>query len=239
MTRTIRVSIQILPILVLAGLAGAGCSSGDDGNKAAFTATGGSTSIGTGGSNAGAAALTGGSSNTAGTGTGGSSAGAPSGCSAPSFYTDGQCDSTVSKGAACTTEGSVCDKNCGPGNSGFKTETCTGGVIVESSTCTFPASCNFGCFKVPTADSPNCPPAASPPQHNQPCSAGMAMCNLPCNQTTPCEMCGVAAGYLDSSGAAKVGYCVCIPSTSDAGSKWACATFPTAWPCPSGAGCGA
>ncbi len=232
MTRNTRVSIQILPILVLAGFTGAGCSSSDD-NKAAFTTTGGSTSTGTGGSNAGAATTTGGSANTAGTGAGGSGA-APSGCSAPSFYQDTACNNAVKKGDPCTEpEGTVCDKQCGPGNSGFKTETCTGGVYAESSTCSFPASCNFGCFKVPSADAAGCP--TTPPQHNQPCS--IAMCNLPCNQSTPCEMCGVANGYLDSTGAAKVGYCVCIPSTNDAGSKWACATFPSAWPCPSGMGC--
>jgi hypothetical protein len=242
MTRTTRVSIQILPILVAGYFAGVGCSSNADNNAPAYATTGGSISA-TGGSpsNAGTPSTTGGTSSTAGTtASGGSSAGASSACAAPGFFVDGQCGSTtanppvaIAKNVACTdADQQLCDKTCGPGNSGFKTETCTAGVYAESSTCTFPASCQFGCFKVPTADAAGCP--ATPPQHNQPCS--LAICNLPCAQDTPCEMCGVAAGYLDSGGAAKVGYCVCIPAAAGGG-KWACATFPQAWPCPAGLGC--
>jgi hypothetical protein len=49
-------------------------------------------------------------------------------------------------------------------------------------------------------------------------------------------MCGVAHGYLDSSGVAKVGYRVCIPASSGGG-KFACATYPASWPCPAADGC--
>ncbi len=158
---------------------------------------------------------------------------APANCGAPAFFVDGACASTVVKGSDCTEpEGTACDKQCGPGNSGYKTETCTGGVYAESSTCIFPASCNFACFRLPTADAARCP--STPPQHNQPCN--LAICNLPCAQSTPCEMCGVAAGYLDSAGNVKTGYCICIPDTTGGG-KFACASYPAAWPCPGQQGC--
>jgi hypothetical protein len=47
-------------------------------------------------------------------------------------------------------------------------------------------------------------------------------------------MCGVSAGYLDSKGNPKAGYCVCIAGS--AGNKWSCASA-SAWPCPGGQGC--
>jgi hypothetical protein len=39
---------------------------------------------------------------------------------------------------------------------------------------------------------------------------------------------------LDSSGAHKTGYCVCVAGSS--GSKWSCAST-NAWPCPGNTGC--
>jgi hypothetical protein len=177
----------------------------------------------------------------AGAGTGGpTTAGAASTCAAPGFYVDEACGTTaagvlVAKNGVCTdADQQVCDKTCGPGNSGYKTETCTGGVYAESSNCKFPTNCWYACFKVPTADAPGCP--ATPPQRNQPCN--LAICNLPCaeTQTTPCEMCGVAAGYLDSTGAAKVGYCICV-AASGGGGEFACGVIPGTWPCPLGRGC--
>ena len=241
MTRTTRVSIQILPLLVAGLIAGVGCSSGDDNNKPAYTVTGGSPNTGTGGSpSAGTSTSSGGTNSTAGAnGNAGSSAGASGDpCTAPNFYPDPKCAATgtgtdIAKGVACTaTDTQLCDKNCGPGNTGYKTETCTGGVYAEGE-CTFPASCNFSCFQVPQADAAGCP--ATPPQHNQPCT--LAICNLPCAAgSPPCEMCGVAQGYLDTSGTGKTGYCICIPAAAGGG-KFACATTPSAWPCPNGAGC--
>ena len=163
--------------------------------------------------------------------------GAASTCAAPGFFPDPVCGTTaagtsITKGVTCTAaDTQVCDKPCGPGNSGYKTVTCAAGIYMDGS-CNFPADCWYGCFRVPTTDAPGCP--ATPPQHNQPCS--LAICNLPCSQTTPCETCGMTIGYIDSSGNPRVGYCICIPSAAGGG-KWACATYPTAWPCPAGAGC--
>jgi hypothetical protein len=46
-----------------------------------------------------------------------------------------------------------------------------------------------------------------------------------------CVVCNVGGNYLDSTGATKVGYCVC-----QASGKWTCAAN-TAWPCPGNTGC--
>ena len=118
-------------------------------------------------------------------------------------------------------------------NVGFKAETCTGGVYAEGP-CEFPADGpvaggDYSCFSNTTTDDAACP--ATAPQHGQPCT--LTMCAIPCTGTA-CAVCGVTTGYLDSSGAAKQGYCVCIAGS--AGNKWACAST-TAWPCPGNTGC--
>jgi len=70
--------------------------------------------------------------------------------------------------------------------------------------------------------------AGSTPQANGPCMINA--CTL-CNSTGGLP----GGGYLDSAGAAKIGYCVCSTSASGA-QKWSCAS-DTAWPCPFGSGC--
>jgi hypothetical protein len=95
--------------------------------------------------------------------------------------------------------------------------------------CQFPASGNYSCFKIPSADSSMCP--SDPPKHGDPCM--VPMCSVPCTGTA-CEMCGIKAGYLDSKSNPKTGYCVCIAGAN--GNKWSCSSA-TAWPCPGGQGC--
>jgi hypothetical protein len=61
-------------------------------------------------------------------------------------------------------------------------------------------------------------------------------CDVP-----PCTLCNSLQGavggqYLDSSGAGKVGWCVCNPPNANGQRTWSCAA-DTAWPCPLGAGC--
>jgi hypothetical protein len=51
-----------------------------------------------------------------------------------------------------------------------------------------------------------------------------------------CTLCNLAGNYADSSGAAKVGYCVCGEPNGDGERSWTCAS-DTAWPCPGGSGC--
>jgi hypothetical protein len=117
----------------------------------------------------------------------------------------------------------LCYKTCGPNSAGFKTETCTGGVYVEGGTCQYDPAGDYSCYKLPDTAPAACP--ATAPQST-------LACTLP-----TCTVCGGTAtaqttGYLDSSAAAKVGYCVCTTS-----GKWSCATAVTAWPCPGNPGC--
>jgi hypothetical protein len=116
----------------------------------------------------------------------------------------------------------TCYKTCGPQSIGFKSETCTGGAYVEQSGCSFPSSQDFSCYKIPTTIDATCPTAT--PQASSACSVA------------PCVLCNVNNGYLDSSGAAKTGYCVCPALADGTPGKWSCAAT-TAWPCPAGTGC--
>jgi hypothetical protein len=135
------------------------------------------------------------------------------------------CPSTVAKGGACAdTDVQACVKPCGPESIGLKSEMCTtAGVYVEMSGCFFDPARDYSCYKLPNVANASCP--AQPPQANSPC------------MVDPCLVCNsdggtTGGGYLDSSGAAKVGFCVCGAATS----KWSCAS-DIAWPCPGNAGC--
>ena len=126
-------------------------------------------------------------------------------------------------GICVDTDPQLCYKTCGPNSIGFKSETCTAGVYVEQSSCSFPTGVDYSCYKIPTTIDATCPTLV--PQASTVCT--VAAC-VPCN---------VNGGYLDSSGAAKTGYCVCpAPSATTGISKWSCATSTT-WPCPNGQGC--
>ena len=127
----------------------------------------------------------------------------------------------------------MCYRSCGPRNSsGWKTETCTGGIIVEVSACEWTGT-DYSAFRVPanyppTAEDldPACPPAGSPPQ------ATMA-CEVPA--CVSCAEPGTGA-YLDSGGSTKSGWCTCADDGSGT-ATWSCGTAGTAWPCPGNDGC--
>jgi hypothetical protein len=240
MTRITRVSILTLPTLVVALIGAAGCSSsnppaqtGVGGGQAQGT-TGGSTSTAAGTTGGAAAGTTGGAAAgttggaAAGT-TGGAAAGTTGGAATTGTLGDPLCGNTaagvaIAKNGACVAaDTQLCYKTCGPISSGFKTETCTAGAYAEQSgtiTCSFPVGPDYSCYKIPTTFDASCPAAATPPQATKPCT------------TAACVVCGTA--YLDSGGAAKVGYCVC--NTTAAAPTWSCAST-SAWPCPAGAGC--
>ncbi|HEY4156463.1 MAG TPA: hypothetical protein VGM29_00140 [Polyangiaceae bacterium] len=120
---------------------------------------------------------------------------------------------TEMKGATCVAEGVACKKTCGPQSTGFKSETCLGGLVVEGKTCEFncsDTSVNWSCYSLAAASS---------------CSTTvLPMLNQPCNvpSCAPCD-----GNYLDSSGADKTGACVCAMGVT--GGKWSCANL-TAWP---------
>jgi hypothetical protein len=211
--------------------AGAGATGGTGGSSAGTGGSGG-TGGGTGGSTGGAGGSTGGSTTgSGGAGTGGAAGGGTGGaggggndfsplCSAVPPTTAGE---PPTKGGACTpSDTQLCYKTCGPLSIGFKSETCTGGVYVEQSGCSFPAGQNYACYKIPTAVSPTCPTAV--PQASQACTVA------------ECTLCNVGGMYLDSSGASKEGYCVCPAAGTSGSRKWSCASS-TAWPCPAGQGC--
>jgi hypothetical protein len=208
----------------------AGSSGGMDGGP---TGTGGRT--GTGGTTAnpgtGGTAGKGGSPGSGGTstnlGTGGS--GGSGGTTGTAIFQPRCAELLTAAGVAPTKNGicidtdpQLCYKTCGPESIGFKSETCTAGVYVEQSGCSFPPG-DYSCYRIPVALDPSCP--AEVPQATTVCTVA------------PCTPCNVNGGYLDSSGAAKTGYCVCpAPSSSTGISKWSCA-MTSAWPCPAGQGC--
>jgi hypothetical protein len=174
------------------------------------------TGIGGVGGGTGGVAGTGGSTGSGAAGTGGAGFGQPA------------CPSTVTKGGACAaTDVPFCYKTCGPESIGVKSDTCAGGVYAEMSGCTFDPARDYSCYRIPAIANNVCA-AGTTPQANAPCT--ISACTL-CNSTGGLP----GGGYLDSSGAAKIGYCVCSTSASGA-QKWSCAS-DTAWPCPSGSGC--
>jgi hypothetical protein len=116
----------------------------------------------------------------------------------------------------------LCYKTCGPASVGFKSEACMSGAYVEQSGCSFLPGVDYSCYKIPAAIDPSCP--ATAPKASDPCTVA------------PCTLCNVANSYLDSTGAAKTGYCVCPAPGTSGTSKWSCASS-TAWPCPAGMGC--
>jgi len=248
MTCINRISVTLLFGMVLVG-AGTACT---DSNPAYFkykseqsiypssggtsSAAGGSSAAPSttapGGGNAGGADADAGTSAGGLTATGGSK---PYAC-APTWTSDHNfCSITigqeaVAKGISCVpADVQTCYKACGPDNSGYKSETCTGGVYAEQSDCSFDTKCDWGCFKLPKATPAECPTAA--PKHGAACTI------------SPCIVCGgtdlaQTTGYLDSKNSQKIGFCICLPPTASGGTqKWSCATQGTAWPCPGNTGC--
>jgi hypothetical protein len=200
--------------------------------------TGGKPATG-GATGAGGTPATGGSPGTGGTpatggttGTGGAAAtGGSSGFGQPACGNT-MAGTAIAKGVMCTaadatagTATALCYKTCGPEKQGVKSETCPagGGTYTEMTGCSFDPSKDYSCYKVPaTASAQNamCPTTAI--------VSGSA-CSI-----ADCIVCGLSAGYMDSTGAAKTGYCVC--QASAASPTWSCASN-TAWPCPNGTGC--
>ena len=135
----------------------------------------------------------------------------------------------IAKGISCVGDDQqVCYKTCGPVASGYKSETCSGGIYVEQSDCSFDPECDFSCFKLPATAPAECPTTA--PTHGTACS-------IP-----DCTVCGGTAtvqttGYFDSKHSAKIGFCVCVAGSDPSTKKWSCATGGTIWPCPGHKGC--
>jgi len=180
---------------------------------------------GRGGSSGGAGGRGGSGGSVGPTGGGGSAAGGASG-----DFGQPSCLGTVTKGGACSpADQQLCYKTCGPQATGVKAETCTtAGTYAEMSGCAFDPGRDYSCYKLPVAANAACP-AGVTPQGSQPCDA--AACTA-CNSLQ-----GLIGGqYLDSTGVAHPGYCVCQPPNSSGIRTWSCAS-DTSWPCPLGGGC--
>ena len=207
-----------------------GCGGSNNG----IGATGGTPGSGTGGETT----ATGGGTGTGGTpGTGGTTTatGGTPGTAGASGFGQPACGNTaagtaIAKGVTCTAaDPALCYKTCGPEKTGVKSETCPagGGTYGEMTGCSFDPTRNFSCYKIPTLQDASCP--ADVIQSGDPCTIN------------DCIVCGgpsatnaAGAGYKDSGGNMKPGYCVCQASATMP--TWSCAST-TAWPCPTGLGC--
>jgi hypothetical protein len=233
------IQISALTLVTACWLSSVGCSSSNDpatgtgataGTSAPAAGTTGNPppSGGTGGTSATA----GGSTSIAGTSAGGAPAAggttAAGGTSSGTFtplcagLTTAAGPAPTKAGACSAADTQLCYKTCGPNSTGYKSETCTNGAYVEQSGCSFPPDLDASCYKIPTTVDASCP--ATPPQASQVCTVA------------PCTPCNAGGAYLDSTGASKVGYCVCPMPGASGMSKWSCAST-TAWPCPAGMGC--
>ncbi len=200
------------------GAGGAGATTGAGGTSATTGAGGTSAGTGTGGSSAttgagGSSATTGAGGSTGAGGTSGTAFGTPA-CGNTAAGT------SIAKNVACTAaDPQLCYKTCGPEKTGAKSETCSGGLYAEGN-CLFDTTKNFMCYAVPATQPAACP--ATAPMASAACSVA------------DCVVCGGTTGYLDSTGAAKTGFCVCQASATTP--TWSCASS-TAWPCPGNTGC--
>ena len=216
------------------GSGGTTPATGSGGSTSPVTGAGGATSpaTGSGGNTSPVTGAGGYTSTTTATGSGGSSAaGGNTGGGTFTPLCTGLAtgaDAGVAKGGSCTdSDPQICYKTCGPESKGYKSETCSGGTYAEQSGCSFPTDGNYACYKLPTTADPTCPTTA--PQANTACT--VAACVV-CGGTDTAQ----TTGYLDSSGAAKAGFCVCPVTSTGTPGKWTCASS-TAWPCPSSNGC--
>jgi hypothetical protein len=210
------------------GSAGATGSGGSGTGVAGTTGSGGSTGTGTAGTT-GTGGSIGGTAGT--TGAGGTSTGTVGNACGMGFGLPA-CASTVAKGGTCApTDTQCCYKTCGPEKSGVKSELCqTSGVYAEMSACAFDPTKDYSCYKLPAAADPECP-AGVTPQASMDCGT-VPMCHA-CNSTGGLP----GGGYLDSSGSAKTGYCVCQAANASGVRVWSCATDNGSWPCPGNSGC--
>jgi len=205
----------LMSAAALAGVALNGCGGSLNGGMAG--AAGGGTA-GTGGT------ASGGTGGTTSGGTGGTTGDAGSGFGQP------VCPTSVSSAIPCApSDPQICYKPCGPEQIGAKSYTCTGGLYQQMPNCSFDPTRDYSCYKIPTAANTVCLSGVTP-QAAAPCD--VAPCTL-CNSLQ-----GLTGGlYLDTAGAAKVGYCVCKPPGASGIGTWSCGTDGSSWPCPGGIGC--
>lgn len=143
------------------------------------------------------------------------------------------CPAGVSGFTPCLPDVPFCYRACGPENVGVQSETCQtsgqlNGVYLQMSGCAFDPARDFSCYKIPTAANAVCAIGVTP-EASKPCD--VPHCTL-CNSLQ-----GLTGGqFLDTTGAPKVGWCVCREPNSVGQRTWSCGS-DTSWPCPLGRGC--
>jgi hypothetical protein len=152
----------------------------------------------------------------------GGAAPADGGIDAPPLHPVGEACPAPTIVPTCGEDTLQCWKTCGPARSGFRNCTCddaTWGMACDS-VCRYEPGADLSCFALPAAV------AACPPTDE----LGLPMATRPC-QLDPCRPCGSRTdpGYLDSSGAPKAGFCVCVPNPATGESVYSCAGV-TDWP---------
>jgi hypothetical protein len=208
-----------LGAIIALGLMAQGCSSTS--NSGTGGAGGGSSSVGGHlGSVGGALGSQGGSN-----GQGGASADA--GQDAGPMM----CSPAPAEGAACNNN-PPCNKNCGLNIMALSTvraqKTCTCAGTWSCGACVYPSDLAAACFHIPAS-----PPACPRDSTDGGADAGGGLIKPGVTACTPpnSEVCGNLCGsavanmpsYQDSTGAGKVGYCVCIAGA------WQCASVAE-WP---------
>src|SRR5262245_59744307 len=174
--------------------------------------------VGGGGGASGAGGGTGGAAGAAGT-----TGAAGSGTDVDGGFGQPVCPDNAGHGGGCTpTDIQFCYKVCGVQKLGVKSVACfiypgaDAGMYSEMSGCCYDPSKDYSCYKVPTTANTACP-AGVTPQGSMPCD--VPTCTV-CNSTG-----GIVGGmYLDSTVAAKTGYCVCQPPNASGARTWSCAS---------------
>ena len=209
-----------------AGRGGGGASGGTSGAGTAG-ASGGTSGVGTAGT-VGSAGTTGQSGRGGATAGAGGTPGTPS-CIGMVTVSSGM---EPANGVPCSpgVDIDVCYRTCGPEKAGYKSETCTTALSYqEMSGCLFDQSKDYSCYKIPNTANTACPSGTTPKNSD---SCDVPTCTV-CNSTG-----GLAGGqYLDSTGAAKSGFCVCQAPNTNGARTWSCAQDNGSWPCPLGGGC--
>ena len=129
------------------------------------------------------------------------------------------CAATVRNKGVCMTATDVsCANTCGPNRIGYKNCNCFADVW-DCPRCEYVPG-DYSCYRLPD------PPEACPPEPETDSGSTLPMVGSTCTRAA-CRPCGSATliSYLDSAGAAKVGYCIC--GSTDR--KWSCAST-TEWP---------
>jgi hypothetical protein len=119
------------------------------------------------------------------------------------------CDPDIKDNASCSFGTPSCRKTCGVSALATKACSCAGGQW-SCGACSYPPG-DYSCYELPSGFIPQCPFATM---------SGITSCNA---------LCSLCSGYVDSTGAPKIGYCACSDDPDSAGHVYKCASSAE-WP---------